>query len=83
MKLSRVLLSALLAVVTLIAAQSSNWASLGLRPDGDALCQELLFAFENNQPITITETLLNPFSIVQFDGSGQIVSVGHPTGIIF
>lgn len=50
-------------------------------PHGDTVCAELLASFVAKQPITITETLTNPFSIVQYDGSGQIVSIGHPTGI--
>jgi hypothetical protein len=80
MKLSFVLLLGLLASAFGQQAASTPVTS-SLCPTANALCQELANAFENKQPITITETLLNPFSIVQFDGSGQNFFVGHPTGI--
>jgi len=68
-----------------VLAQQPAWVSGGGCPPGNALCQSLQSSFRNKQPITVTETLLNGFSIVQYDGSGILGTTGqpvpHPTGI--
>lgn len=70
----------LLSTFLSVLAQPS-WFVSNTCPPGNAVCDRLLEAYQNKQSITVTETLTNPFSIVQFDGSGEIVFVGHPTGI--